>query len=58
MRWLFPSKTIRVEAPCLDCGEPMVVEMRDEEILLVEPDTMVGYTSAEVGGEASTRPFR
>ena len=58
MRWLFPGKTIRVEAPCLDCGEPMVVEMRDEEILLVEPDTMVGYTSAEVGGEASTRPFR
>ena len=58
MRWLFPGKTIRVEAPCLDCGEPMVVEMRDEEILLVEPETMVGYTSAEVGGEASTRPFR
>ena len=58
MRWLFAGKTIRVEAPCLDCGEPMVVEMRDEEILLVEPDTMVGYTSAEVGGEASTRPFR
>ena len=58
MRWLFPGKTIRIEAPCLDCGEPMVVEMRDEEILVVEPDTMVGYTSAEVGGEASTRPFR
>ena len=36
----------------------MVVEMRDEEILLVEPDTMIGYTSAAVGGEASTRPFR
>lgn len=58
MRWLFPGKTIRVEAPCLDCGEAMVVEMKDEEILLVDPDTMVGYTSAEVGGEASTRPFR
>ncbi len=58
MRWLVPGKTVRVEAPCLDCGEPTVVEMRDEEILLVEPDTLVGYTSAEVGGEASTRPFR
>ncbi len=58
MRWLFPGKTVRVEAPCLDCGQPMVVEMRDEEILSVDPDTMVGYTSAEVGGEASTRPFR
>ena len=58
MRWLFPGKTIRVEAPCLCCGEPMTVELRDEEILAVEPDTLVGYTSAEVGGEASTRPFR
>ena len=36
----------------------MAIEMRDEEILVVEPDTLVGYTSAEVGGEASTRPFR
>ena len=58
MRWLFPGKTIRIAAPCLCCGEPMAVEMCDEEILLVEPETMVGYTSAEVGGEASTRPFR
>lgn len=58
MRWLVPGSTVRIEAPCLDCGEPMVVEMRDEEILLVEPDTLVGYTSAMVGGEASTRPFR
>jgi hypothetical protein len=36
----------------------MVVEMRDEEILRTEPETLVGYTSAEVGGEAATRPFR
>ncbi len=36
----------------------MVVEMRDEEILLVEPDTLVGYTSSRVGGDAATRPFR
>lgn len=58
MRWLFPGSLIRVEAPCLDCGEPVVIEMRDEEILSVEPPTIVGYTSSPVGGEASTRPFR
>ncbi|MEM7288449.1 MAG: hypothetical protein AAF480_19055 [Actinomycetota bacterium] len=58
MRWLFPGKTIRVEAPCLCCGDPMVVEMRDEEFLRIEPEGIVGYTSAEVGGDASTRPFR
>jgi hypothetical protein len=58
VRWLFPGSLIRIDAPCLDCGEPLVVEMRDEEILTVEPTGMLGYTSAEVGGEASTRPFR
>jgi hypothetical protein len=36
----------------------MKVVMRDEEILDLEPETIVGYTSAEVGGDAATRPFR
>ena len=58
MRWLFPGKTIRIEAPCLDCGEPMVVETRDSEVLTVDPATMVGYTRSQVGGDAASRPFR
>lgn len=58
MRWLFPGSTIRVEAPCLDCGEPMVVEMQDDEILSAEPAEMVGYTSSQIGGDAAERPFR
>ena len=58
MRWLFPGSTIRIEAPCLDCGEPLVVELRDEEILGIDPTEAVGYTSARIGGEASNRPFR
>lgn len=36
----------------------MVIEMRGEEIIHVEPDTLVGYTSQPVGGDAATRPFR
>jgi hypothetical protein len=36
----------------------MSVVMRDEEIVDLQPATMVGYTSAEVGGDAATRPFR
>lgn len=36
----------------------MVIEMRDEEILRSDPDTIVGYTSAQVGGDAASRPFR
>ncbi len=58
IRWLFPGRTIKVEAPCLDCGEAMVIEMRDEEILRIDPEGVVGYTNAEVGGEAASRPFR
>jgi hypothetical protein len=43
MTWLFPGKTVRVDAPCLDCNEPLVFEMRDGQFLRVEPGTMVGH---------------
>lgn len=58
MRWLFPGSTVRIDAPCLDCGQAMTIELCDDELLRVEPDTLVGYTSAEVGGDPATRPFR
>jgi hypothetical protein len=31
--------------PCLDCGLPMRVVMRDDEILEAEPEGMVGYVA-------------
>ncbi len=58
IRWLVPGQDVRIDAPCLCCGEPIVIEMTDDELTTVEPDGTVGYTSAEVGGEASSRPFR
>jgi hypothetical protein len=58
IRWLVPGKQVRIDAPCLCCGESITVEMRDELISTIEPATTVGYTSSEVGGEASSRPFR
>ena len=27
--WLFPGQTVRVDAACLDCGDPVTLEMRD-----------------------------
>src|SRR4029453_14227503 len=30
--WLFPGQTVRVDAPCLDCGDLVTVEMRDGQI--------------------------
>jgi hypothetical protein len=49
IRWLFPGKLVRVDTPCLDCGEPMALEFRDQNVLLVDPPEMVGYTGAPLG---------
>lgn len=57
IRWLVPGKEVRIEAPCLTTGEPIVVTIRDEGFSVDPPDA-VGYTSAQVGGDAATRPFR
>lgn len=58
MRWLFPGKTVRIDAPCLDCGEPLMVEMRDDHILTVQPQDIVGYSYSQVGGPPENRPWR
>ncbi len=58
IRWTVPGKHVRIDAPCLCCGEPIVVEMQDEKIVAVGPPETVGYTSAEIGGSADSRPFR
>ena len=57
---LFPAKTIRIEAPCLDCGEPMVVEMRDGALLRADPPTIVGHLNQPwgTGATAEERAFR
>jgi hypothetical protein len=58
VRWLFPGKTVQIDAPCLDCGDPVRVVMRDEDVLAVEPESIVGYTYSQVGGPAENRPWR
>ena len=57
-RWLFPGRSVTVDAPCLLGGEPLRIEMHDEEITLIDPPSMVGYTRSPVGGDAANRPFR
>ena len=41
--WLFPGKVVRIDAPCLDCNEPMVIEMRDGVVLLAQPDSIIAH---------------
>jgi hypothetical protein len=43
VRWLFPGREVQVDTRCPDCGEPIRVRTRDEEILEVEPESTVGY---------------
>ena len=43
VRWLFPGTEIRIDSQCLDCGQPILVRMRDEDILEVSPTTTVGH---------------
>ena len=39
VRWLFPGTEIRIDTHCLDCGQPIVIRMRDGDIIEVNPTT-------------------
>ena len=41
--WLFPGREIGVECPCLDCGGPITLRMRDGNVLAVTPPTVVAH---------------
>jgi hypothetical protein len=49
--WVFPVKTVPVEALCLERGMTTAVVMRDEEILSVEPETAVGIMNYPMNPE-------
>ncbi len=44
--WLFPGRTVRIQAPCLDCAEPMGLELRDGRLEAVDPPTLVGHCNS------------
>lgn len=43
MRWLFPGREVRVDTLDLATAEPIALRFRDEEILEISPDTVVGH---------------
>jgi hypothetical protein len=55
--WLFPGETVRVEAPCLDCADPIVVEMRDGELVRVDPPGIVGHLNWGFGPSRGRPPY-
>ncbi len=52
MCWVFPGKLVRIEAACPDCNESIVVEMRDGDVLLCEPEGAVVHDN-----EPSDKPW-
>lgn len=36
---------MQIDAPCLDCGSPVHIEMQDGKILKREPETITGYVA-------------
>src|SRR5512145_416651 len=55
--WLFPGRTVRIEAPCLDCGDTMLVEMRDGRLLTVNPRSVVGHLNYGFGASRGKPPY-
>lgn len=46
--WLFPGQEIRIDSRCLDCGEPIMLRMRDGELLDVTPASTVAHINIPV----------
>ena len=55
--WLFPGATVRIEAPCLDCSEPIRIEMRDGRLMAVDPPGIVGHLNYGFGPSRGRPPY-
>jgi hypothetical protein len=55
--WLFPGATVRVDAPCLDCGEAIRVEMRDGRLVAIDPPGVVGHLNYGFGPSRGRPPY-
>jgi len=55
--WLFPGETVRIDAPCLDCGDSVSVEMRDGKITWADPPRSVGHLNWGFGPSRGRPPF-
>ena len=55
--WLFPGETVRIDAPCLDCGDAVTLEMRDGRIVRVDPPGVVGHLNWGFGASRGRPAF-
>ena len=57
--WLFPGHTVRIDAPCLDCADRIVLEVRDGHLETVDPPTVIGHCNSPwaLGADPKNLPF-
>jgi len=55
--WLFPGQRVRIDAACLDCGDPLTVEMLDGRLTWVDPPTVIGHLNFGFGPSRGRPPF-
>ena len=55
--WLFPGERVRIDVSCLDCGDPLAVEMLDGRLTRVDPPTVVGHLNYGFGPSRGRTPY-
>jgi len=55
--WLFPGERVRIDAACLDCGDPLMVEMLDGRLTQVDPPAVVGHLNYGFGSSRGRPAF-
>jgi hypothetical protein len=46
--WVFPGQSVQIDSPCLDCGEPLQVVVRDGIIESRAPEGIVCYVDVPI----------
>jgi hypothetical protein len=48
---------VQIDAPCLDCGSPVHVEIRDGIVLKTNPEGIMGYVTVPFAKWAQQFPY-
>jgi hypothetical protein len=48
---------VQIDAPCLDCGLPIQVKIRDGQVLRAEPEGLIGYVAVPYWRWAENIPY-
>jgi len=55
--WVFPGKSVQIDSPCLDCGAPLRVVVRDGVIENRDPEEIVLYVDLPISLWSKDWPY-